>query len=120
MADPAGSAPQLPAVGALAIVRFVSELGLLGALGYVGWQLAGGGLIGTGLAVALPLLAAAVWGSFVGPRAAHRLRDPARLVVEVALFGLAVSGVVAYGAWPAGAVLAVMYTTSTVHGRRGG
>ncbi|HSL10291.1 MAG TPA: YrdB family protein [Actinomycetota bacterium] len=27
-----------------------------------------------------------VWGRFIGPRAPHRLDDPVRLIVEVALF----------------------------------
>jgi len=38
------------------------------------------------LAIAAPCFVAAVWGTWLAPRAARRLADPARLVLEVVLF----------------------------------
>jgi hypothetical protein len=73
----------------LLAVRFLGELGMLACLGIGGWQLAGSVLASAALGLALPLVAAALWGRWVAPRAQHRLRDPARLAVEVALFGVA-------------------------------
>jgi hypothetical protein len=74
----------------LLAVRFLAEMGMLACLGIGGWQL-GSGLVGSVLlGVLLPLVAAAVWGRWVAPRAARRLRDPARLGVEVTLFAAAV------------------------------
>lgn len=72
----------------LLVVRFLAELGLLAALGWGGWHLAGNVPVSVVLAVGLPLLAALVWGRWVAPRAGRRLADPARLVVEAALFAV--------------------------------
>jgi hypothetical protein len=105
---------------ALAAVRFLAELGLLAALGYVGWELAGENAgVGVVLAVVLAALAAAAWGAWVAPRAARRLDDPARLAVEVALFGTAVTGLAVTGAWVAAAVLGLAYVVSAPVGRKG-
>jgi hypothetical protein len=59
------------------------------------------------LAVALPLAAVAVWACWVAPRARRRLADPARLVVELALFGATATGAVAVGLGLAAALFAV-------------
>ena len=50
------------------------------------------------LGIGLPVVAAAVWEEFVSPKASRPAVDPARLVLEVTVFG---SGVVAL--WAAGA-----------------
>jgi hypothetical protein len=71
---------------ALLAVRFLAEVGMLLCLGVGGWQ-RGGSLLGSAvLGIALPVVAAGVWGRWVAPRAPRRLRDPARLGVEVTLF----------------------------------
>lgn len=59
-------------------------------------------------AVLLPVAAAAVWGLFIAPKAPRRLPEPARFLVEFALF--AATGVVlALVGWViAGIVLAVV------------
>jgi len=83
-------------------VRFLAELGMLVCLGVGGWQ-RGGSLIGSVLlGVVLPVLAAGAWGRWVAPRAPRRLRDPARLGVEVLLFATAL--VVVLGAEPSPAM----------------
>jgi hypothetical protein len=78
-------------------VRLLCELGLLVALAVWGFR------VGVGIAVKLllglgaPLLAAVVWGLWVAPASRRRLGDPARLVVEVRLFGAGVAALVAAG-----------------------
>ena len=72
-------------------LRFLLELSALAALAYWGFEEFGGAaqwLLGLGASV----LAAAVWGAFVAPKASRPTVDPVRLVLEVAVFG---SGVVA-------------------------
>lgn len=68
-------------------VRFLAELGMLACLALAGWRLGQSWPASAVLAVGLPLLAALTWGRWVAPRASRRLHDPARLVLEVLLFG---------------------------------
>ena len=88
-------------------VRFLAELASLAAL--VTWGVHGvGGALGWVLAIAAPLLFAAVWGAFLAPRAPRRLHDPARLAAEVVLFGVAAIALFAAELPAAGAVYAVV------------
>ncbi|ADJ42390.1 hypothetical protein AMES_0568 [Amycolatopsis mediterranei S699] len=73
-------------------VRFLTELALLGGLALAGTRLGGGVALAIVDAVLLPVAAAALWGLFVAPRARRRLPEPARFLLEFALF--AVTGVV--------------------------
>ncbi|MEU8636708.1 YrdB family protein [Amycolatopsis sp. NPDC048633] len=93
--------------GVVLTVRFLTELALLGGLALAGTQLGSGVALAIVDAVLLPVAAAAVWGLFIAPRARRRLPEPARFLVEFALF--AVTGVVlALVGWlVAGIVLAV-------------
>ena len=70
-------------------LRFLTELAMLGILGW--WGVATGGSLPADLALGLgaPLAAATVWGMWVAPKARTRLEDPTRLVVEIVLFDLA-------------------------------
>ena len=107
-----------PPIGPLALVRLISELVMLVALGYVGWELGtGADLAATG---DLPVAAAVTWGRWVAPRATRRLEDPARLGVELVVFGVTAAGLVYVGSWAAAVVLAVLYAVGTPHGRAGG
>ncbi|MFF1614641.1 YrdB family protein [Amycolatopsis sp. NPDC058278] len=78
--------------GVVLTVRFLTELALLGGLALAGSQLGGGVVLAIVDAVLLPVAAAALWGLFVAPRARRRLPEPARFLLEFALF--AVTGVV--------------------------
>ncbi|UOX86672.1 YrdB family protein [Amycolatopsis sp. FBCC-B4732] len=95
-------------VGVVLTVRFLTELALLGGLALAGTQLGTGVALAIVDAVLLPLVAAAIWGLFIAPRARPRLPEPARFLVEFALF--AVIGVVlVLVGWPvSGIVLAVV------------
>ncbi|WP_020643156.1 YrdB family protein [Amycolatopsis balhimycina] len=78
--------------GVVLTVRFLTELVLLGGLALAGSQLGGGVVPAIVDAVLLPVAAAALWGLFIAPRARRRLPEPARFLLEFALF--AVTGVV--------------------------
>ena len=64
-------------------LRFVLELGMLVALGIWGFSQ------NVVLGIAAPLAAAVVWGLWIAPKATRRLRDPARLGLELLLFVVA-------------------------------
>ena len=49
------------------------------------------------LAFALPLVAAVLWGLLLAPRAARRLRHPARLIVKVVLLAAAAAALAVSG-----------------------
>jgi len=84
----------------LLAVRFLTEPALLAALAVTGWRLGEPLVMRVLLAVLLPLVAVAVWGRLVAPRASGRLADPARLAVEVTLFTVSALGLALAGfAW---------------------
>lgn len=60
------------------------------------------------LGIGAPALAVFAWGTLIAPRAPRRLDDPARLVAEVALFGLAAAALVLAGLPIWGVALAVI------------
>ncbi|MFI7674568.1 YrdB family protein [Actinophytocola sp. NPDC049390] len=77
-----------PVRGAVLLIRFLSELGMLAGLAVAGAHLGGGVVLNIVFAVLLPLAAAALWGMFVAPRARRRLPEPGRFVLEFVLFGV--------------------------------
>lgn len=88
------SDPETPGEWGVMAVRFLLELGALVALG--GWGLqATSGPLRYALAVAAPLIAAAVWGLFVAPKAPVSLGRWTRLGVSMLVFGAAVVALVA-------------------------
>jgi Protein of unknown function (DUF2568) len=68
-------------------VKFLLELGALAAFGVWGASLAGG-VAAVALAIALPLVAAVLWGIFAAPRAARRLPLRLRAPFELTVFAL--------------------------------
>ncbi|MBD5784701.1 YrdB family protein [Cellulosimicrobium terreum] len=89
---------QLPR--ALDVLVFVVELVLFAVLAWAGARLGSPTLVAVLLTVALPVIAALVWGRWLAPRASRRLDNPTRLVVKLALLAvaatlLALSGVIA-------------------------
>jgi uncharacterized protein DUF2568 len=77
-------------------LRFLLELGALTALAVWGWS-ATGSPWSFALAVGAPAVAASVWGRWLAPRSQHRVGDPRRLAVELAVFGAATAALVASG-----------------------
>lgn len=85
----------------LLAVRFGTELALFVLLAVVGAALGEGLVLSVALAALLPAVAIAVWAMWVAPKASRRLADPARLLVELALFAVAAVGLalVGYDGW---------------------
>ena len=78
-------------------LRFVLELGALGALGYFGWTREDDALRWV-LALGLPILAATAWGVFAVPDDPSRsgktvvvTPGPIRLLIELSVFGSGVA-----------------------------
>jgi hypothetical protein len=67
-------------------VRFACEIADVLAVVWWGWP---------ELGIVLGVLFVAVWGLWVAPRSAWRLRDPIRLLIELAIFAF---GAVAFAA----------------------
>jgi len=83
-------------VDALDSVVFLAELCLLAILAWAGARL-GTGAWAVVLAIALPLVAAVLWGLLLAPRAARRLRHPARLIVKLVLLAVAAGALTVSG-----------------------
>ena len=96
-------ADQSPFAGAVAIgainlvLRLLLELAMIAALFTWGVRVADPMWLKTLLGVAAPALAVFLWGALIAPRAPRRLADPARLVLEIVLFGLAAVGLATVG-----------------------
>jgi hypothetical protein len=93
------------------VLRFLLELAALASLGYWGFAESEGAAQWV-LGLGAPLLAAAVWGTFVAPKASRPTVDPVRLALEVAVFG---SGVAALQAAEAGALAVVFGVLVVAH-----
>jgi hypothetical protein len=97
-------------------LRFFLELALLAAVGYWGFQ-AGQTVPNRLLAgIGVPLLVAVLWGMFISPKARISLNRPARLSLELLLFG---AGALALAAANrpglAAGFAAVALVSSTIH-----
>jgi hypothetical protein len=90
-------------------LRFVLELCMLAALGYWGFQLDRDVLLRIVAGLGAPLLAIAVWGMFVAPKAVNQLADPARFFVELVLFALGAGALWLAERPSLGAALLVIY-----------
>lgn len=95
-------------------LRFALELCALGALAYAGYRLPDVAIVRWVAAVAAPLTAAVIWGVFVAPNSASQLDDPARLLVELLVFGAAVAGLVLVDRVVPAVALGVVYAVNRV------
>jgi hypothetical protein len=103
-------------------VRFILEITALIAMGVGGWH-AGDGISRYVLAIALPLVAAFLWGAFRPPDEPHHPSRPlfavpgkVRLLVEIIVFGAGAWGLFSAGAttwgWVFAGVLVAHYALS--------
>lgn len=95
-------------------VRFACELAMLVAVGWWGWSHS------VAEAVLWPLGVIGVWSSWIAPKARHRLRDPARLVLELVLFAAATAAFVAVGQTVVAVIFAVAAVATALPARRAG
>jgi len=86
-----------PAKGIALAVRFLLELCALVAAAYWGSRVSSSAAVNVIVALAAPLALATVWGMWLAPRAARRLRPPARTFLELAVLGAAVAALLAAG-----------------------
>jgi hypothetical protein len=96
-------------------VRFLTELALMAAAAWAGAAWTRNILLGIALGVVAAVVVAVVWGLWIAPASRRRLPDPARLLLELVLFGAAAAGLVEVGrpvvagvVGIAGAVMAVV------------
>ena len=92
------------------VLRFLLELGALGALGVWGVHTGQSLLADIALGAGAPLLAAVVWGTLAAPKSERRLHGTALLAVQLCVLGtaaaaLAVAGHALLGALFAGLVV---------------
>jgi Protein of unknown function (DUF2568) len=103
--------------------RFILELVVPVALLQWGFHSSADLLVQLVFGLGAVAVAIAVWGTFVAPKAPRRLEDPARLALEVVVFGAGVLAFVASGALPLAVLLAVSaiisLTLMLVWGQRG-
>jgi hypothetical protein len=90
-------------------LRFLLELCALAAFAYWGWQTGATLPWKVAAGVGAPLVAAAVWGLFVSPKATIVVPREVRLIIEVAFFALAVLALYAAGQTSLALALAGFY-----------
>lgn len=69
-------------------LRFLLEICALVALGYWGFHIGNGTMMGIVLGVGAPLFIAIIWGVFGSPKAIIKLSMPLHLVLELLVFVL--------------------------------
>ena len=87
-------------------LRFILEMVVLVALFVWGISVSDELILQVLFGVGFPLVAVIVWGLFVAPKASRRLPDPARLVVEIGVFGMGVLAFILSGYLLLGLLLA--------------
>ena len=102
--------PEAPSAcrAALLGIAFLAELCMLFGLAWAGWSMGSSRAASVALMVALPLAAATVWGLWLAPRAARRLRTPARWTVKVTLFAVTFLLLLDFGPMPFAALFALV------------
>src|SRR3990172_1461661 len=89
------------------VFRFILELVVLAALAVWGFGASTELVVQLALGLGAPAIVIVVWAMFVSPKATRRLEDPARLVLEVVVFGAGVVALIAANLLVLGILLAV-------------
>ena len=71
------------------VLAFALEIAMLAAFAYFGFRVTDHTLVRWVLAVALPLVAAGLWGAILAPKAVHRLPMVPGILLSLGLFLLA-------------------------------
>ena len=95
-------------------LRFILEVAVLVALAIWGFGSSDSLIVQLLLGLGVPVLAMAVWGAFISPKASRRLDDPVRVGIEVVIFGLGTVALVAAGLPLPGLLLAAAAAISLV------
>lgn len=78
-------------------LAFLLELCMLAAFGYWGFHTGESSISRIGLGLGTPLLAAIVWGILLSPRATVKVSSLIKFILQVIVFGAAVSALFAAG-----------------------
>jgi hypothetical protein len=89
------------------VFRFILELVVLVALAMWGFGASRELIVALILGIGAPAVAIVVWATFVSPKAPQRLSDPARLGLEVVVFGAGVLAFILAGQVAGGVLLAL-------------
>ena len=100
-------------------LRFLVELATYAALGYWGASVSAPFAARAALAVAVPAAAIVLWTQLLAPKAAHHLREPGALLVEVAIFAGGAAALAAAGSAALGAALGGLSVANAVLVRLG-
>jgi hypothetical protein len=99
--------------GASLTAKFLLELFALALLAYWG-AATGNGALSVVLAIAAPVAMMVVWGAFAAPRSTRRLKAPARIPFELAVFALAAAAGYIAGATVPAIVFAAMAAANAI------
>ncbi len=93
---------------------------MLAALAVWGFRVADPMWLRIALGIGAPVAAGIVWGAFIAPRARRRLNDPARLALELVLFGMAAVALAAAGllAWAIALAAAASFNIAILQASR--
>jgi hypothetical protein len=94
-------------------LKFLLELAAFAAFAYWGANVADGAL-SLVLAIVAPVVAIALWGRLAAPRSPRRLPAARRIPFELAVFALAVAGLLWVGVTAAAIVLAALVTANSI------
>jgi hypothetical protein len=95
-------------------LRFILELCALASFGYWGIQTGKVWYVKAVLGIGGPLLVGIIWGTFGSPGAAIPVKGLMRLVLEIAIFGLASAGLIAAGRTYLGLTLAILFAINRI------
>lgn len=95
-------------------LRFLLEVTTLLVMALWGYEMGTSTATRYALAIACPLVVAAIWGAFAAPKAQYRLADPWRFLLEMAVFGAAALALVELGWLSLGIVFAFLAVASAV------
>lgn len=119
MTQPGDRAERAPSVGAVDLVTFGCEVAAAVLLVVSGCSLGSQAVMRVLLALLLPAVLVTVWSRWIAPKAARRLRQPARFAAQVAVIGAVavVSGLAGHAWWGVALVLLAVPSFGVV-GRR--
>jgi hypothetical protein len=95
-------------------VRFLLELCMLAAVAFWGFKTQNNWLMKILLGIGLPLLIAVLWGTFLAPRATHRLSGIPFYALELVLFSTGAFSLFASGASSLGWIYTITLIVNTI------
>ncbi|MCG7344766.1 YrdB family protein [Sporosarcina sp. ACRSL] len=95
-------------------IRFMLEMCGLVAVSYWGFQTGSGFLMKAVLGIGSPFLLATIWGIFVAPKSALRVKGSGRVVLELIIFGVAALAIYDVGKLTLAIILAIVAVVSSI------